>query len=479
MAHYNRRRFLKDATALGFASGAGLLGAMGGRSFVSSARAATPPDYKALVCLFFKGGHDGADMLLPMDAPSHAALRGARRGLFESYGVGSGASSRDRENLLELVPATQRFEGRRFGLPPAMAGLRDVYDAGNLAVVGNVGPLVEPTTRTTMENNVSRLPRRLFSHNDQQATWMSMGVEGAGIGWGGQFADAVLRTDSASSEVFTAISMVGHDLFLAGRRTQGFPARTSGPGSIDILNARRPLGSGANGERARELLRRHFAGEARASRTANLYMRDLISANSDTFRDSAIFAAARERGTPLRTGFVGDNLGQQLRSVAEIVALRDVLGVRRQIFYVAVPGFDTHNGQAKLMGDLQTKISQGLASFQAAMDELGTSNEVTLFTASDFGRTTIANDSGTDHGWGGHQLVMGGAVRGGDFHGDVPAYDLGLDAYTKSRGRLIPSVSVDQYAATLGRWFGLADDELLDALPNLGNFVERDLGFMG
>lgn len=472
MANINRRRFLQSSSAMGFAAGTGLLAALGS----SQAFAADTSGYKALVCVFFKGGLDSFDLVLPKDAASHDALAAIRPGLFGSYGVGSGASSRDRANILKINPSNSSdFGGREFGFAAEMTEMQGLFDAGNAAIVGNVGPLIEPTTRTTMDNLSAQIPDRLFSHNDQQSTWMSFGTEGTQSGWGGRFMEAALKEDAVSNPVFSAISTAGNDVFLSGEGVRQFAA-PSNPESADILRQKWRLGSGRNSDAARAAIRDHLASVGVTSQ--NLYAKDLIGVNNRAIENVETYKTAIEGVAAMATEFPASNLGTQLETVANTIAVRGALNVRRQIFFVSIGGFDTHDNQRNSMPALQAQISTSIAAFQAAMVELGLSENVTLFTGSDFGRTAIDNGDGTDHGWGGHHFVVGGAVQGRKIYGSLPEYDLGAQTYTESRGRLIPSVSVEQYAATLGGWFGLDTGELTEALPNLTNFTEKDLGFL-
>ncbi len=471
MTYINRRRFLQSSSAMGFAAGAGLLATMGH----SSAFAADTSGYKALVCVFFKGGLDSMDLILPTDVASHEALAAIRPGLFGAYGVGSGSSSRDRENILKINPSnSSEFEGREFGFAPEMSELHALFEAGNAAIIGNVGPLIEPTTRSAMDNLSAQIPDRLFSHNDQQSTWMSFGTEGTQNGWGGRFIEAALKQDATSNPTFSAISTAGSDVLLSGEGVKQFSA-PSNPESADILRQKWRLGSGRNSEAARAALRDHLASVGVTSQ--NLYGQDLISVNSRAIENVETYKAALDGGMALATEFPASGLGTQLKTVANTIAVRGALNVRRQIFFVSIGGFDTHDNQRNSMPALQAQISTSIAAFQSAMIELGLSDSVTLFTGSDFGRTAIDNGDGTDHGWGAHHIVVGGAVQGKKIYGALPEYDLGAESYTASRGRLIPSVSVDQYAATLGGWFGLENAELSNVLPNLSNFSQKDLGF--
>ena len=462
MAYISRRGVLAGASALGFAGGTGMLAAL-----APTAAAADTSGYKALVCVFLKGGLDGADTVLPLDAASHDALRKARGDLFGAYGVGSGSSSRDRERLRELDSARD-FGGRRFGLPPEMEPLHDLYASKRMAVVGNVGPLIEPTTRTRMDSGASPLPERLFSHNDQQAVWMSGDLEGKRAGWGGAFADSV-APGGGPALTFTSITATTPDSFLNAARTRQYPGRRDGPVKLSVVADGYRLGD-AN-DAARRILSDHYA--SLNARSDNLLRRDLIAANRRTQSDNALFGDAIQGARAFTTPFPDTELGQQLLTIASCISIRGALGASRQLFYASIIGFDTHSRQTTDLPDKLGEVAGAIAAFDAAMGELGLGEQVTLFTASDFGRTTVANGGGTDHGWGGHQFVVGGGVRGGEIHGDIPPVDFTDEQYTASRGRLIPTTSVDQYAASLGRWFGLGEGELRDALPNLQNFDTR------
>ena len=466
----NRRRFIQST------GGAGLLAAFGGLGALTCPTTALGADrsgYKALVCVLLKGGMDGIDTLLPVDLASFDALADHRQTLFDEYDVGSGTSSRDRENILALnADNAANFGTRRFGLPANMADMAKMFDDGEMAVVGNVGPLIEPTSRGTMDSFTAQIPQRLFSHNDQQAVWMSMGVEGTQSGWGGRFTDAV----ATSGSTFASISTAGADLFLAGRTTSPFSAPINGTQSLDVLSKRGRLGTSAGADRAREILRDHLAA-ARANGD-NLLIRDVIKASNDAVVNAEDYNTALQGGMMPATTFPGTGLGRQLQTVANAISVRGALGETRQVFYVSIGGFDTHDSQADDLPALQGQINDAFKAFRDSMIELGVWNDVTLFTASDFGRTAIDNGDGTDHGWGSHHFVMGGSVTGKSIYGGVPSFDLGDAQYTASRGRLIPTVATDQYAATLGKWFGLNASELSASLPNLGNFDTRDLGFL-
>ena len=474
MTSINRRRFLKSSGALGFAAGSGMLAGLAGQS----ASAADFSGYKALVCVFLKGGLDHADTILPYDTASHSALQGIRTNLFSSYDVGSGNSSRDIANMLELEATNiSSFGGRKFALSPEFSGMHDLFQSGDAAIVGNVGPLIEPTTRASMDNFSAEIPDRLFSHNDQQSTWMSLRTEGAQLGWGGQFLDVMLNADTTSNPIFSAMSTAGSDVFLSGDRARQFSAPTGNPESFKILTQRWRRGNARNSDVLVNALRDHLSSSGITD--PNLYMKDMIGTNMRAVENNETYINAIENSMGVSETFPDNGLGNQLKTVANTIAVRDALNVRRQIFYVSIGGFDTHDTQKNRIPGLLAQIGNGIAAFKNSMVELGVWDDVTLFTASDFGRTLIDNGDGTDHGWGGHHFVVGGSVNGKQIYGDLPEADLSAQSYTASRGRLIPTTSVDQYAASLGSWFGLNMSEMSDALPHLQNFSVKDLGLFG
>jgi len=467
-----RRKFLKTASA------AGLLGASGLLSTLSAfpAQAADTSGYKALVCVFLLGGMDCHDTVLPFDQASYDRFAEIRDPLMQLYAGQPGGSSRDRDRLLELNPDNAAdFGGRRFALPEHMGGIKSLFDNGSAAIIGNVGPLSLPLTRSQWEAQSVKVPTRLFSHNDQQSTWMSSAPEGAQFGWGGRFADAILQSTGGTDPEFLSITNLGNELFLTGDFTRAFQVGSGGPSENELLNFYEGFRDTEDGEQVYQRMRDHF--EAMDFNGTNLIERDIAGAMNGALVTNETFKAAIDNKTDFANLFPGNFLGQQLRTVAETISVRGQLGQPRQIFFVAIGGFDTHSDQATSLPGLHTQIDTSVMAFYQAMSDLGLNNDVTLFTASDFGRTLAVNGDGTDHGWGSHHFVIGDAVVGRNIYGDIPPYDFGHD-YDAGSGRLIPSTSVEQFAAPLGRWFGLNDQELAAALPNLSAFSAPDLGFV-
>ena len=473
MAKMNRRHFLQAGAATSFLAGTGVLSTLtSGKAF-----AADTSGYKALVCIFLKGGMDHADTVIPRDQASYDLLRNARPGLYGAYGVGSGSSSRDRANLLPLNPTNAAsFGSRQYGLPSQLQGFQTMFEAGEMAIVGNVGPLIQPTTRPDLEKATFSLPPRLFSHNDQQSTWMSLGVEGSQYGWGGAFADAAIRSNSTMNPLYAMVSAGPNDVFLSGTEASQFTTSFAGAQQVKLVDDIYTLGGESKYDAARRALDDYVAKASFSE--DNLYARDYISQSGNAVINNNAYDAALSGTSGVTATFPASYTANQLASVARTISIRDALNVKRQVFYVFMGDFDTHSGQAGQIPSRHTELSEAVSAFRTEMINQGVWNDVTLFTMSEFGRTTIDNGDGTDHGWGGHHFVAGGSVAGKKIYGDIPTPDLGSDTFTSTHGRLIPKVSVEQYAATLGSWFGLDSSELAAALPNLSNFSEKNLGFL-
>ena len=464
MTDFSRRNLLKgiSAASIGAASIGTLQAALSG---FQSAHAADVSGYKALVCVFLLGGLDSYDMVLPYDQTSYDRLADIRASLFNDYAANPGGSSRDRSRLLPLNPDNQAaFGSREFALPEELSGLHALFEEGNAAIVGNVGPLLQPLTRAEWEAETSPVPKRLFSHNDQQSTWMASAPEGAQYGWGGLFADAALASGANTNPDFTTITSLGNEVFLTGEQTRPYQIGLDGANEFDILQA-------LEGQEISDTLRQHLRSANLA--TSNLIKQDIANAFRNSVDLNETFNEALENLVPPTTEFPQNFLGLQLRAIANTIAVRDSLFARRQVFFAAIGGFDTHSAQARELPGLLREIDESVTAFYRAMQELGLGQDVTIFTASEFGRTLAINGDGTDHGWGGHQFVVGNAVAGKQIYGDIPPYDFDHD-YDAGGGRLIPSTSVEQFAEPLGRWFGLTPSELAVALPNFGNFASKE-----
>lgn len=420
------------------------------------AQAADTSGYRALVCLFMLGGSDSHNWVVPIDAGGYAEYARARGEL-------AWPAAR-----LQPIASTLQASGRRFAMAQEIAPLRTAYEAGRLAVLANVGPLVRPITRAEYEQGGAAVPSKLFSHNDQQSTWQSLAPEGATSGWGGRMGDLLMSANG--QPIFTAVSAAGNAVFLTGRSVTQYQVGADGPINVEAIRRSWLLGSNSAAPVLERAVRSAGANEFQAE-YARIVKRSLDT--SATLRDAIAGTAI----PALPTALAADSLARQLRTVAQMIAAGPRLGMRRQVFMVTIGGFDSHNDQMRSQPVLMARVAQSVDWFLAALGGAGLSNAATLFTASDFGRTLTSNGDGSDHGWGSHQFIAGGAVRGGEIYGQFPITALGT-ATDVGSGRLLPTTSVTQYAATLGRWMGLTNAELATVLPNLGNFSGAGLGFV-
>ncbi len=469
--HASRRQFLRSATALsavGPATPLALsLAGLGTLASQSAQAADVSTGYRALVCLYLHGGSDMHNWVVPTDSANYASYAAARRELAVP--------------LASLQPISQNRQasGRSFGMPAELAPLRALYEGGRAAVLANVGPLARPVSKLDFQQG-RNLPPKLFSHNDQTSAWQSLQAEGAPSGWGGRMGDILMSANS--QPVFTAISVSGNAVFLSGAQAVQYQVGTEGPVGVRGLSNSWTLGS---------------------SQLAGVLRRTLVGAGSDPY--SAEYAAVMRRSldtsaalqaalaqtqtaalptTPVQLGaanavtLANDGLAKQLRMVARLVESGQRLGLRRQVFMVSLGGFDTHNSQLRDQPNHMARVALSVDWFMQALTALGLQNQVTLFTASEFGRTLVSNGDGSDHGWGSHHFVVGGAVRGRNIYGQFPVTALGT-ADEVGSGRLLPSTAVTQLGAELGRWMGLSATELPYVLPNLGNFSSTALGILG
>ena len=451
----SRREFLKRASAVSIAGTATPFAL--NLAAIGEAAAATATDYKALVCVFMYGGNDYANTLVPYDIDNY--------NLYEHF---RSAIAIPRANVAGnlLNPLTALPDGRQYALAPELKDLLPFFNAGQMAVLLNVGTLVQPTSKADYVAKSVPLPPKLFSHNDQQSVWQSSSPEGSTKGWGGRIGD--LFAAGNGNATFTCVSASGSAVYLAGNTT--IPYQVSSNGSISI-----------NGIKSSLFGSTHCADALRASITANsnhLYEAELATITSRSIDADVQLKNALAGVSEFATQYPADNsLAAQLKMVAKMIAARESLGSKRQVFFVSLGGFDTHDGILDTHPMLMDKVGTALNAFQSTMIELGVSNQVTAFTASDFGRTLTTDGDGSDHGWGSMHFVLGGAVNGRNYYGTAPVIaNDGPDDV--GQGRLLPNLSVDQLGATLAKWFGVSDSELTTLLPNISNYTMKNVGFM-
>ncbi len=489
-ASASRREFLRRAAVLSGSVGAGALPFAMNLAAMNAA-VAQAGDYKALVCLFLLGGNDSANMVLPTDAASWQAYTAARATgsspiALKAVGTpadGTAASGSPEAlgGVLPIVPdhiAFPQNASRSFALHPSMPEVQSLFGQGRLAVVTNAGPLVTPITKAELKAKAKPVPAKLGSHNDQQSTWQALGPEGTKTGWGGRLGDMLASANDSAA--FTGISVSGNAVFLAGDQVAQYQVSSSGAVPIDGVSGGL-FGSYAASTAYRAVLTQSNApGDQQhllAREHATIAKRSLDA----QVAFNAAYAAASVPGPskythPATRAQIANPVAEQLRTVARVIGARSGLGVRRQVFFVSVGGFDTHDWQNATQPNLMAMLSHAIAYFDDAMGAIGMRDRVTLFTASEFGRTLASNGDGTDHGWGAHHFVSGGAVKGRDFYGRFP--QVGLDQPDEvGSGTFLPGVAVDQIGGTLGRWFGASESQLDLVFPNLRNF-DRDLGFM-
>ncbi len=447
----SRRNFLKiGCCSIGPAA---MTGAIGRMSLVN-AMAQTGPDYKALVCIFMNGGNDSNNTVVPISAQ------------YAQYAAVRGTLALTQAQLLAVTTP----QGAVYGLHPALAAIQPLWAQRQLAVVANVGMLVRPTTRAQYQAGSVPVPNNLFSHSDQISQWHTAMPMGGTSGWGGRLADRMTALGINSPSTFPmGVSVNGGALILNGVNTK--PAT--------VIPGQTTTGlEGTNPENAAMVARDKSLQEI-LNFDAGFALVQAASANTKEGIRIAQLINSVTQSNPLVTQFPQTSLGNQLAQIARLIQVRTQLGVRRQIFFASIGGFDTHSNQLPDHQNLLTQVGGAMASFQAAMIELGVLDQVTLFTESEFSRTFQPSQGlGSDHAWGGHPIVLGGAVRGGQVYGTFPTLALQGPDDSGNRGNWIPTTSLDQYGATLATWFGVPATDLTNVFPNLVNFPTTNLGFM-
>jgi uncharacterized protein (DUF1501 family) len=478
----SRRQFLGQAACHGLGL-AGLLSTMGTlRLFNSTLSAQTVPggDHKALVCLFLFGGNDGNNTLVPYDTTAYNAYAAAR-----------GILALPRSDLVRLALPSGGGggDGREWALHPALAPLSPAFAEGKLALLANVGTLVAPITQAEYKSGGAAIPPYLFSHNDQQVQWQTSVPDSVRrVGWGGRLADH-LQALNAGAQISMNVSLAGNNFFQVGDEV--FQYHVSPSGSIGLSNRDETWAPNPQFKQTSDAMLGRSYGHLFEQEYADITRR---AVQNDTLLKTTLAGVPHyDRGpshpdyTPgdldlfprcrTATGALTRSAGQ-LHMILRLIVARGALGLRRQIFFSSLGGWDTHDDQLADHSALLSQLANALADFHAATVFLGLDQQVTTFTASDFNRTYSTNGKGSDHAWGSHHLVLGGAVRGGRMYGRMPVLRSGGPDDTGDRGAWIPSVSTDEYAATLARWFGVSDANLPLVLPNIARFASRDLGFM-
>jgi uncharacterized protein (DUF1501 family) len=450
-ADLSRRNFIRSCCAA--VGSTGLLSAMAQLRLMGAvAGDHAGDDYKALVCLFMNGGNDANNLIVPYDTSGYNAYAAARTTL-----------ALPQSSLLPITPLST--DGRSYGLHGSVGPLAELFATGKLAMLANVGTLVVPTTRAQYEARSVPLPAQLFSHNDQQVQWQSsVSDQPFSSGWGGRLAD-LMNAFNENPALSMSISLDGQNSFQVGNSVSQFAVNRTGV--VDLRGT-----EGAAGEVRMDTLKQVLGQE-----NESLFQTAFGDITSSAIDTSAVLGAALENATPLTTEFPEGRLGEQLAMIARLISVAPQFGLKRQVFFARLGGWDLHDTQIDAHALLLDEISRGMKSFYDATVELGCEDDVTTFSASDFGRTFNTNGDGSDHGWGSHHFVMGGAVRGGDIYGTMPVLEINGPDDT-GRGRWIPTTSVDEYAATLASWFGVSATDLPMVLPNIGRFERPNLGFM-
>ncbi len=484
-----RRQFLRAASVVGGSVGTAAAPFALNMATLNAAVAQSVTDYKAIVCMFFYGGNDSSHMVLRTDPTSfneYTRLRSVQPEsialLAPGTAVNNGAMRGSPARLGGVLPLAPKFTTSTenadftYAVHPSMTHVQSLFNDGRLGIISNVGPLVVPLTRTEYTSNSKPRPVALGSHNDQQSTWQALGPEGAKIGWGGHIGDMIASQNA--NKTFTSISASGNAVFSAGETT--FQYQVGGSGSTQIGGITGTLfGSTTASSTFRSII---------TADNAHLFQKEYASVVNRSIAAQASFQTAFAASTvtaptqynvPSTGNNANNGLAQQIQTVARIIGARNAIGAKRQVFFVSMGGFDTHDNQNAGQADLLARISHAIGYFDTVMSNIGgvdMRNNVTLFTASDFGRTITSNGDGTDHGWGASHFVVGGAVKGQELYGRFPQFQLNTGPDASNNGYL-PNMSVDTVGATLGKWFGVSDTNLDTIFPNLKNFP-RDAGFM-
>jgi len=446
-----RRSFLTHSCSLGVASTtmASTLLQLG-LSRTAAAQSAT--GYRALVCILLAGGNDSYNMLVPADNDQFAEYRDIRADLALE------------QNSLLVLPGTTA-NGRSYGVHPGMPELRSLFASGDAAMIANVGTLLEAFDADAVESGTAKLPLGLFSHADQINQWQTAVPDGRiAQGWGGRIAD-LMQDVNVRNGVSMNISLSGSNVFQSGNQVGEYSIEAAGDGAPGLNAYDDGTDFGA--------LKKRMVDDLLAAQQQHILRREYSQRLRDAIDAQAVFVDALQTSPALNTTFSPGYFSQSLRQIARVIGARDALGASRQTFFVTVGGWDHHDDVLDNQANMLPAISAGLQEFRNALVELNVFDQVTTFTTSDFGRTLTSNGKGSDHGWGGHHIVMGGAVNGGSIYGDYPILSPSsqLDV---GRGVYAPTTSVDEYFAELATWFGVSASELDQVLPNVRSFYSPE-----
>lgn len=475
----DRRAFLRRMQA--FIAGGTAFALMPQLELMGRAFAAEPApgdDYRALVCIFLFGGSDSFNMLIPHETSEYARYLTSRGGVYDATtnALGLGIA---RDQLLTINDT----RGKTWGLHPGCTGMKTLFDSGELAFMANIGTLVEPVTKTEVRSRLKRVPAYLYSHNDQQRMWMRGHSERAApVGWGGLAADRLQGLNTGLRALPPSITIAGSNLFQIGDSTLPFALSSGGPVPLNRFRT----DNNSNTDRIRAEALRALVETRYTPIMSDQYA--LLGESAFDLNDALRTALNPANGGDITTVFPAGGLSSQLRMIARMIKAgrTAAIGHRRQIYFASLGGFDTHQNQMSPNGHgaLLANLGNSLAAFRTALGEIGALNDVTTFSASDFGRTLNSNGNGTDHGWGGVQMVMGGAVanggalRGRQVWGSYPLLDLNGEQGL-GRGQMVPTTSVNQMGSALAQWFGVPFGELPTIFPGLNNFNPQRLGFLG
>ncbi len=453
--HFNRRSFLEKlgvgCAAVGTTS---LLSGITNLGLINAAAAANrsiympaTSNYKAVVCLMLSGGNDSFNMLTPKGDPEYQEYADVRSNL-----------AIDKESLREINPTNNI--GKQLGLHPNLENVQTLFETGKAAFIANIGALVEPTTLSKFMNGQVQVPLGLFSHSDQKLHWQtSIPQDRNANGWGGRLAD-ILHTNNSNQNISMNISLDGINTFQRGNIITEY-AIQAGQGAVSI--------SGSNSNDFYNTLKRQTLDSMLEASYQNIFEQAYAGTISDSTTNAIEFAAALAQGDPISTSFGTDSLSQKLKSIAQVMAAREPLGMSNQTFFVQQNGYDNHDNNIEDHGILMADLDTAIGSFYAALEELQIENDVVIFTASDFARKLVSNGNGSDHAWGGNALVIGGNINGKQIYGNYPDLYLGNDL-DAGNGRILPTISCDELFAEMALWMGASSADLFQILPNIDRF---------